>query len=144
MRIRNIPDPPFNSPKRNYVKWSWITNYYDGPLAGLVTYPSTEFIAGIPVRLFGWAECFEENNGFVPFYRRYLLVDPNPTDLHEIFRHRDLFQKHVGAHWSFDSNGVPLVGEAKPRSEHHKYYDQRDTFPQKIYESGTIIGWFEI
>lgn len=143
----NGTPPPEGTPQWNKgtVKWRFMSDYYDGPLSGLISAPSGEFIAGEPVYLMYWAECFEESDwdGEDPepsWYRRYKVWDLTSASMNEKLRRIRAFEELVGTHWSWNEAGER--GTRSQRVDWHDYYDKEKQWKEWKPE-GTIIGWFE-
>lgn len=141
---------------RDNVSWVYVSGYYDGPISGRVILrsPRGKFDSSAETL---WAQIFEECNeteesltdtlevAYRPvcgFYRKYLLYRLNPESAAEEQRRHELFEKHVGTHWSYNVEGQRQHSGLKPQSEWHKYYDQAKNWPTWKPE-GEVVGWFE-
>lgn len=128
------------------INWRFMSEYYDGPLSGLIAVPNGEFIAGTPVFILYWAECFEETDelwdgeGEPAWYRRYKVWELTAASMNERLKRIARFEELVGKHWSWDEQGNR--GDLGIREGWHKFYDEEKGKPEWKPE-GKIVGWFE-
>lgn len=128
--------PPPSMRATEGVRWVYQAAFYDGPIDGMVTAPSTGQV---------WAEMFEEcgrNDEPCGFYRRYRLIRLTPEAAAEEARRRALFRQHVGTHFDCDEEGRRDHSGVRPKEEWHKFYDAAAGWPEWKPE-GELVGWFQ-
>lgn len=142
----NATPPPEGTPQWDFdtVKWRFMSEYYDGPLSGVINVFSGEFIAGEPLYHVYWAECYQESewdgDEEPAWYRRYKVWDLTAASWKEQQRRIDLFEEIVGSHWTWDEKGNR--GSTKIKPGWHRFYDEAKKWKEWKPE-GKIIGWFE-
>lgn len=116
------------------VRWYFIADYYDGPIAGLAFFRQ---------RIHRFC-CFQED---IPDQHIYVLHELTPEELQEELRVKERFEEFVGTHWSFDENGEALPRMMRPTDSHAQFYDaERDSLsnPSPDACDRPIVAWFDL
>ncbi len=134
-------------PKVTGYRLLWHIDYHDGPRDGICEYNGKKYF---------FSQCddwfYDEfgnnknqfDDGVRPSWRRrYVLIELTPEQLNEEMQTHKLFQQFVGVHTDYDAAGKRTVGETRPDTEWHKFYDVHENKPPKDYTKNKIIGWFE-
>ena len=112
------------------VVWSFISNYYDGPIEGLVYFKEQ-------IR---YCRCFEED---IPIQKTYVVLDLPQDILAVMISDKEEFERMVGTHWSFDKAGNRLpMGNVTEETSDAYYKSKKPEISPSIAEN-EIIAWFE-
>lgn len=127
-------------------RWLWHSDYYDGPLTGMVLYEGKEV----------WAEAAEECRHVVEapeddedhdyistcgFYRRYRITRLTAAAHAETTRRHELFRQMVGRHCDHLPDGRRAAEFESPPGW-HDFYDLATTWPEWRPE-GEHLGYVE-
>lgn len=113
------------------MKWIYHSNYYDGPLSGMVEYRGLRY----------WINCYDQDaNVDGVWYRRFTVWTLSPeSEKWEKERHSK-FRELVGPHCDYEDFQEPWFNEKK--YPHWKtYYDLYPPKPCPL--TGTLVGWAE-
>jgi hypothetical protein len=111
----------------------WISDYYDGPLAGVALHSA---------RFCSYLLAEEEPEPWREgWYRRYWLIQLTPDQEDEERQWHDLFRAHVGTHWDHPVGTEP--GRVKPREHHHLFYEPYSKRKPMVLDDNDVIGWFQ-
>ena len=118
------------------VRLVWASGYWDGPLSGLAE------LDGESV----WFEfADEENEDQGSWYRRFFLLRLPPERLAEAHARHAAFQRFVGTHFDYRSDGRRDPSGLRARSEWQRFYD---AYPPEstddYYFDCDVVGWFEL
>ena len=112
----------------------WISDFYDGPLAGAVIYSG---------QLSSYVLAEEETPPFTEgWYRRYWLLQLTPTQQDEERHWHELFRTHVGTHWDRRSARTE-PGHVKPIENHQLFYEPYARRKPMILDDNDVVGWFQ-
>lgn len=114
----------------NDVRWYFITDFYDGPIAGLAFFRE---------RVLRFC-CFEED---VPYQRIYVLQELTEAELKEEKRLKAKFERKVGTHGCFDERGSLLPPFHASDDSCAQYFAEEShrVVPQPYDQP--IVAWFE-
>lgn len=125
--------------RSNQIKWHWMMDWYDGPLAGLVYYQDK----------LHYAKCIElEDFEFVGDKIKHMNRDrlfelrsltPRESDLLEA-RH-NLFQTFVGRHWDFE-DGVMVSESVNENYNYDAYSVSIKLLGDVDYENLPVVDTF--
>jgi len=118
------------------VKWLWHSNYWDGPLNGMVKIKDNEY----------WVEYFDETTSHVvePL-RKYAVFKLTPEQQEsEEFWH-ELFRVCVGHHSTYDDNGrrYSFASSGTKFSMSFFYGRHRKDKKELDFSKAELIGWFK-
>ncbi len=120
--------------ERTHLKFLWYSDFWDGPLSGMLVYNGQKY----------WFEIFGEADETEDFYRRFFVIRLTSTQIEEELKWHKLFEEKVGTHTTYDENErCSLIDALRPKEmwdEFYIPYNQRQ--PLDITQN-TLIGWFE-
>jgi hypothetical protein len=118
---------------REEVRLLWHSDYWDGPLSGMLAYRGEEC----------WFEAVAENDPAGRWCRRFVLLRLSAGQRADEVRWHGLFREHVGHHTDYDDRGGRPVGSVHPPEKWPGFYDayRRRTPPD--YSANAVLGWFE-
>ena len=133
----------YSEVKTKDVKWLWRSDYYDGPLSGMVELNGNRY----------WTECFDEEewteqNGpdeddifRVRFFAILKLTDKQQES--EEYWH-ELFQLCVGKHSDYDISGNRFKYEEHTKETKQFYYTRREMDYEELdLSESNLISWFK-
>lgn len=155
------PQIPYTS-----VKLYWITNYYDGPISGILEHQGQRYRFD---QCDEYEDIYEEDEkdeesrrqreedrqrmernkkrGGTGWARRYIIQELTPEQLKDEEYWHAQFEQHVGTHWNCVDNKRQDVGTnvnaVKPGEEWNKFYDEYAKRVKPDYVNNKIIGWYE-
>lgn len=115
----------------NDVNWCFISDYYDGPIEGLLYYSDKV-----------WKFCcFRED---VPEQSVYVILRLSKDELENEIKSKQQFEKMVGTHWSYDVNGEKLPGFEASLKTQKEYYENKKESNEFTPYSHEIEAWFTV
>lgn len=114
---------------RSEVRWHFIHDKYDGPIAGLAFFRD---------RLYRCCRFREA----VSDHRVYVLQELTAEELAEELRVKAKFEMMVGTHWSFDDKGDPLPEVIQPESSCKRYSEEEKYVEPDLWDR-PVFGWFD-
>ena len=130
--------------ERNEVKLLWASDYWDGPLSGMLEYKSQPYWFLLCAE--GTDNCAEESSqeSNSDWYRRFMVVELSTAQLQDEEYWHELFKQKVGMHMDYDQDenqhGV-IVNSKEVESEFYEPYKKR-TAPD--LSETQVICWFEM
>ena len=112
------------------VRWHFIADYYDGPIAGLAFFRE---------RIHRFC-CFQED---IPDQCVYVLHELTPRELEVELLAKKNFEDSVGTHWSFDEEGKPLPPVKLSREVSEKYYEGKAPMRSPEPWDRPVVAWFD-
>lgn len=116
------------------VRWLYITNWYDGPIEGVVLHNGERLYAK-------WTDVAgDDPNG----RRIYDAIRLTPEQWAEEDDRQACFVEHVGTHWccDYDADGNQIANwNVRPQSEHHNFYDKYPANSPRNHD-GERVGVF--
>jgi hypothetical protein len=101
--IENNNYSEMNQLSNNSVKWLWVNDYFDGPLAGIVKIESSMYFATLAQE--------SEDEYKEGWFRKYWIIKLSEEQLkEEIYWHNE-FCKHVGMHFTCNEEGKLMRSE---------------------------------
>lgn len=112
----------------------WHSDYWDGPLNGLLVWRGERL----------WFQIIEENSDPEGARSgRFLLIRLSEQQLREEEWWHELFRQHVGTHTDYErADGDP--GTVRPRDQHAKFYDAYAKHTPPDLSQNDVLGWFEM
>jgi len=136
MRLRDFSPDKVNKltkVKRIDLKLLWQSEYWDGPLNGLLSYEGLKY----------WFQVFDEPNDYSPDVRKFLINELSSEQLREEEQWHELFRQKVGTHTEYDEDGKGQIGELRPEEEWHEFYDAYKNRLVRDFSNNQVISWFE-
>lgn len=118
------------------VRLLWHSDYWDGPLSGMLSYRGEKL----------WFSLVDQADGLrVAWYRRFAIVRLRPEELADECRWHDLFRQCVGHHTDYDENGRREIGALHPATTHDAFYNSPDWLSRgdRDYRDRACVGWFQ-
>lgn len=143
-----------NKIERSEIQLLWHGGFHDSPINGVLKYNDKRFwfqqcddFMDHPEMVAKWASYWKSEDEDAPkleWYRRYNIHELTPDELKDLDDDHELFRTHVGTHTDYNPDGSRNIGATRPQSEWNNYYDKtKDRLPRG-YDTGAIIGWFEM
>jgi len=114
--------------KRSDVKLLWHSDYYDGPLSGLLLFNEEKY----------W---FKAIDGIPGYSQNYIVIRLTPEQLNEEEKWHKLFQDHVGSQTDYDEN-EKRKGLVKPQEMWNKFYEPRKSYIKLDISNNEVVAWF--
>lgn len=111
------------------VRWHFIADYYDGPIAGLAFFRD---------RLYRCC-CFRED---VPDHHIYVLQELTAEELAEELRVKAKFEAMCGTHNSFDEEGEPLPHAVQSEASCKRYAEEEKYVDPDPWDRA-VFAWFD-
>ncbi|BCU75373.1 hypothetical protein [Luteolibacter sp. LG18] len=114
------------------VKWYFISDYYDGPIAGLAVFRGRIL----------WFSCFEED---IAQHTLYVLQELSDEELEYEIEQKERFERMVGTHLSFDLSGEPLPRVTASEECQARYF--RECEHERFFLGPLprpIVAWFDV
>lgn len=112
-------------PQIGTCRWLYYSNYYDGPIEGMIETPDGSLL---------YASLVDETDEGERTYSLMLLDDESAS--YEAEKESD-FVKYVGDYWTFTPESRNMY---KPQSEWNKFYIKWPWKDRKPL-TGKIVGW---
>ncbi|MGC4014207.1 MAG: hypothetical protein QM755_06760 [Luteolibacter sp.] len=113
------------------VKWYFISDYYDYPIAGLAIFRGKVL----------WFSCFGED---IPQHHIFVLQELSVEELEHELQGKEQFERMVGTYWSFDRNGDPLPTETASDELRAQYFRENKPTPFLGPLPRPIVAWFDV
>ena len=110
------------------VRYLWVSDYYDGPLAGLCQYRGEKLWFKIRCRPEHGPDVFD-------------LFRLTSEQLEAQERDHELFRQHVGFHWDYGDDGCHPIGQVRDKATWHLYYDA--PHPELDLTMNVVVGSYE-
>jgi hypothetical protein len=116
------------------IRLLWHSDYWDGPLSGLLLLDGRKY----------WFQIADED--FEPnFYpRTFVIVELTAKQLAAEEKWHQLFQEKVGTHTDYDEAGRRNFGGVLPRKTWPEFYNAFKQWKKPNYLKNQIVGWFEM
>ena len=124
--LRDVLQIPYDE-----IKWVFISDYYDGPVEGLVRHKGG---------LFQFC-CF---SGDMPNQKIFVIHRLGVVELEQEIRAKEKFERMVGAHWSFDELGHPLPKSKRTEVGAKQYYGEQANKAKVEPGDSEVYGWFRV
>lgn len=113
------------------VRWYFLSDFYDGPIAGLVHFRR---------RIFRFC-CFQED---IPHQRIFVLQELSDDELVEEKKKKAKFERMVGTYCCFDECGELLPTFVADADSISRYFAEE--LPQVTPEpfDRPVVAWFEL
>lgn len=125
---------------KTQVGWLWISDFWDGPLSGMVKYNESWY----------WCFCFcendieeneEENKSQNTWFRRFLIVELTSEQIEDEKYWNDLFCEHVRTDTtSYEARKDKNI---KPTNNHKLFYEPYSKRVKPDYSKNKAVGWIE-
>jgi len=130
----------------NDFRWLWHSDYYDGPLKGMVEV-SGKMLWATWIDEEEWAELVLEKDGETReyerrFFRSYAMLDLGQERTnYEVYWH-ELFRLCVGTHCDYDYNGVRRGKVINNSATQGFFYGRKKADYKDLNDSEyPIVGW---
>lgn len=116
---------------RTAFEWLYISDYYDGPIAGLAVFQDriVRFCA------------FQED---IPRHDILVFQELDPDELEAELKEKERFERMVGTHWSFDGKGNALPDVRAPEELMRQFYEEAQPHPVPKPTDRPIIAWVDL
>jgi uncharacterized beta-barrel protein YwiB (DUF1934 family) len=113
------------------IKWCFISDYYDGPIEGLLYYKN---------KIWKFC-CFKED---VPDQEIYVILRLSDQELADEIKSKLRFEEMVGTHFSYDEKGQRLPDSNANQKTQQEYF--KNKAESKIFTPYTheIEVWFNV
>lgn len=112
------------------VRWYFLSDFYDGPIAGLAIFQG---------RILRFC-CFQED---IPYQRTYVLQELTPDELAEAKRRKAKFERMVGTVGSFDESGAMLPAFTADDESRARFFEEEPHPDAPEPYDRPIAAWFE-
>ncbi|MCO7222719.1 hypothetical protein [Pleionea sp. CnH1-48] len=117
--------------KPKEVDWCFISDYYDGPIGGLVYYKNKILFCC----------CFPED---VPEHYTYVILKLSKKEIDQLLSEKERFEKMVGTQWSFDKEGNHPPSRGATAESLERYYAEKIE-PQSFSPwNKEVVAWFTL
>lgn len=124
---------------KSQVGWLWISDFWDGPLSGMVKYHGSWY----------WCFCFCENDGIFKkknksqntWFRRFLIVELTVEQIAGEKYWNDLFCEHVRTNTT--AYEARKDKNMEPTNNHKLFYESYSKRAEPDYSKNEAIGWVE-
>jgi hypothetical protein len=113
------------------VRWYFLSDYYDGPIAGLAIFRGQTFRFC----------CFQED---IPHQRVYVLQALTDAELADEKRVKSKFERMVGTHGCFDDRGELLPAFAADEALRSQFFAEEPPHETPQPYDRPVIAWFEL
>ena len=113
------------------INWCFISDYYDGPIEGLLYYKD---------KIWKFC-CFRED---VPEQSIYVILRLSDEELKHEINSKSRFEEMVGTHWSYDKNRERLPESGATIDTKNRYYESQTESEVYTPYSHKIEAWFNV
>ena len=115
----------------NAIRWYFIQDYYDGPIAGLAIYQD---------QIYRFC-CFQED---IPGQMIYVLQELTEPELAEGKRLKSKFERMVGTYGCFDEDGNPKPRFVASDDSKAQFFAEEIAGPVPEPQDRPIVAWFDL